>query len=121
MSLSKDELSVIAYNNFIVNFQDFFHSPHKLDFYIMFQCGWLSLKIFSGYDRRTLQGKENWYLTCNSFIPKYASWDPSFLENNKNIYFISYLTIQLITVTVVLLQYISNFNIWHRKYFVVIS
>ena len=44
----------------MVNFQVFFLSNQDLDFYIIFQCAWLSLNIFSGYDLHTLQRKENW-------------------------------------------------------------
>ena len=58
-----------ARNNFMVNFQVFFLSNQDLDFYIIFQCAWLSLNIFSGYDLHTLQRKENWCFSSflNSF------------------------------------------------------
>ena len=119
--LSKEELSVTACNSFMVNFQGFFYSLYNLDFYIIFLCARLSTNIFSGYDLRTLQRKENWFLPYNSFIPKCAQWHFSLLENNEKICFISHLTKQLITVTVILLQFIRDFNIWHQKYFVVVK
>ena len=64
---------------------------------------------------------ENWCLPCSLFIPKYAQWVFSLLENIKKIYFISHLTTQSMTVTVILLQFICDFNIWHQKYFVVVK
>ena len=119
--LSKEELSVTAFSSFMVNFRDFFYSHYNLDFYIIFLCAWLSPNIFTGSDLRALQKKENWFLPCNSFIPKCAQWHFSLLENNKKIYFISPLTNQLMTVTVMLLQFICDFNIWYQKYFVVVK
>ena len=119
--LSKEELSVTAFRSFMVNFRDFFCSHYNLDFYVMFLCAWLFPKIFSGSDLRTLQRKENWFLPCNSLITKCAQWHFSLLENNKKICFISHLTNQLITVTVILWQFIFDFNIWHQKYFVAVK
>ena len=114
--LSKEELSVTAFSSFMVNFRDFFYSHYNLDFYIIFLCAWLSPNIFSGSDLRTLQRKENGsYLVIHSFL---NVLNDTFLFWKTIRKFTSYL---ITNFTVILLQFICDFNIWHQIYFVVVK
>ena len=94
--LNKEDFSVTARNNFMVNFQDFFFSHQDPDFTLYFNvlgCLPTFSQVMTFIPCK--EKKIGAYLVIHSYLNMLS--ETYLLQNNIKIYFISHLTNQLIT------------------------